>query len=197
MSITYTTSTVSNTFVANYRAVGPDGAGQFQFNQRRAFLSFDLTGSGLSLSLVTGADLILVCESLVGGGCPVRVTSAVDPNGWGLILDATNADWASTDDNVEGIVSVTATGLYTIPVNIMNINFSGVTYYRLMNDEEGASAAYNQGARFFSRNAGTPSNRPILRIHSSIAGTEKVMAPVVGGTEKTIALTVGTKKVLT
>jgi len=161
MAISYTVSKVATTFVVNYKASGPVGV-TFTYVQRLAFMGFDLSSSGITLGQVDFAELILRCVATVGGGNTLIVTSASDPNGFGATLSASNADWASTVINSEGTVDVFATGQYIIPVNKANIDFSGVTYYRLMNFNEGDGAPYQTGATFNSVTA--TSNKPILRL---------------------------------
>lgn len=164
MSVVYSADSTAPASVVRYRATGPDGLGNFTFNQRRAFMPFDLLSTGLSAGDVESADLIFIVQTVTGGGCPARVTSSGNAGGFGATLDATNADWASSDDNLETEIAINATGTYTVPVAVANLDFSGETYYRLMNAEEGQGAMYDRGFTFSTGSAGTPSNRPILRL---------------------------------
>jgi hypothetical protein len=163
MAITYAVSKVATTFTVNYRATGPT-LGLFTYNQKRGFLSFDLPGAGIDPSSVESATLILNCTTVVGGGCPVQLRSAVDPTGWGTTLDATHDDWASTKDVVEGTTVVTATGTQTWSVAPTSLSGTGRTFFSLFNEDEGLGAPYQTGVTFNSSTAGTVANRPILRL---------------------------------
>lgn len=165
MSVTYAVSKDAVTNTCNYRALDL-GTGFFQYNQRRAFWPFDLTGSGLSAGDVELAELILVCTIIVGGGNDMILTSAIGANGFGALLEATNGDWASTVTNLEDTLLVNATGTYTFSVNPANLDYTGVNYFRLKNAADDGmdseDAPYQTGASFSSANAS--SNKPILRL---------------------------------
>lgn len=161
MAISYGVVSGLTTFTVRFRATGPV-AGIYTYNEDRAFLSFDLPGAGITGG-VDAADLILRCTAVVGGGCTTRVYTAVDPDGWGTTLDATHDDWASTRTNDEGEQLVDATGVYTWPINPEHLSFTDRTYFSLYCVESGG-APFQVAASFNSQNAGTPSNRPILRL---------------------------------
>jgi len=183
MSVIYAASSSLITFVVNYKASGPVGL-IFTYVQRRGFLSFDLSASGLTLPMISSATLILNCTSLNGGGCTVSVHSAIDPDGWGAALTASNADWKSTATKNEGTVDVFGTGLISVPVDKTNISYTGVTYYRLVNFNEGEAAPYNTGAIFSAREEGL--NSPVLQLTTLAGQTEKILTAQTF-TEKTMA----------
>lgn len=162
MSITYVVNKAATTFRVSYRATGPDGGGNYTFNTRRGFLRFDLSGAGISG--IASAQLILVCTSTVGGGGDILLLSAQDPDGFGTTLDATEADFISSNTYEESTVSVTSTGTKTWTIDPAHISVSGITYFRLSLVGEYGEVPINNGALFNSQNAGTPANRPILRL---------------------------------
>lgn len=161
MAVTYAVVKTLSTFTVRFRASGPV-AGTYTYNEDRAFLSFDLPAAGVTGGVIA-ADLILRCTTIVGGGCTVRAYTALDPDGWGTTLDATHDDWASTRTNNEYEQAVNATGVYTWPINPAHLSLSARTYFSLY-CVESAGAPYQVAASFNSQNAGTPSNRPILRL---------------------------------
>jgi hypothetical protein len=162
VAVTYTAATAANIFTATYRAAGPTG-GIFTYNQRRIFMSFDLPGAGVAAGSVVAAQLILNCTVTVGGGCPCQLRSD-KVSGWGTTLDSTHADWASTQTSVEDTVFVAGAGTYTWNVNPANLSFVGRTWFSIWDTDEGLPAPYQTSATFNSEDAGTPTNRPILRL---------------------------------
>lgn len=162
MAISYAVFKAAVTMTVMYRATGPV-AGIYTYNQRRAFLPFNLLATGLSVGDIDTATLIFTVATTTGGGCLARIKSANNTNGFGATLDASNADWSSTAQHTEGDVLVNATGVYSLAVAPANLDFTGTMYYRIMNSEEGASSTYNQGFTLSSTTAAEP-NRPILRL---------------------------------
>lgn len=164
VSDSYSVSKVATVMVVNYRATGPDGSGNWAFNLRRAFTSFDLSAAGIAAGTVESAQLILNCTAIVGGSCPVQLMSD-SATGWGTTLDATHDDWISTRANVEDTLVVSSTGSgKTWNVNPNNLSYTGRTWFSLWNTDEGISAPYQTSATFSTKEAGTPANRPILRL---------------------------------
>lgn len=150
---------------ATYRAVGPDIFGINTFTQQRVFLPFDLSSYGLDAGRVESATLILRCASIVGGGCIVRLSSATGASGFGATLDATNADWNSTNTYTEDELAVTSTGTKQWSIDPTHLDYGGVTYLRLKNIDEGTSGpTWQTSATFNTTNDGTPEWRPLLRL---------------------------------
>ncbi len=193
MAVTYTLSNTGTTFAVNYRAAGPT-LGIYTFNQKRGFLSFDLTGSGLTVDVVQTVQLILRVSAVTGGGSTFVLRSAIDPNGFGATLDATHDDWASTKTHDEQTMSITNTGVVTWTVDKTHINYGGVTYFSMENTLEGTPSPYNSGITMNSREAGTPANRPVLRFVAGALGAEKEII-VTSGAKKDIVAFSGIKKV--
>lgn len=164
MSVSYSVSKTATTFACRYRAVGPDGLGNYTYSQQRGFLPFDLSSFGLSLGRVESAVLILRCTTTVGGGATVQVRTAVDPNGFGATLDATHNDWISTQTYAEETQFVNATGFWQWNIDPAHLDYAGVTYFSLFNEDEGAGSSFQTSSVFNSREAGTPENRPVLRL---------------------------------
>lgn len=164
MSVVYTADSASTTLNCRYRAVGPDGFGNYTYTQRRGFIPFDLFAAGIGAGTVESAQLILRCTTVVGGSVPVQLRSAVDPNGFGATLDSTHADWASTQTFTEDTQIVDATGVWTWDVDPAHLSYTGPTYFSLFDEDEGAGASFQTAAVFNSSEAGTPANRPILRL---------------------------------
>ena len=160
MAISYAVFKTGTTIQVQYRAVGPS-LGIFTYNQNRGFLPFDLLSTGLSVSQIESVDLIFTVVTLVGGGCTTLITSASNSNGFGATLDATHDDWASTTEHTETLYSITATGTYTIPMSVANLDFSGTMYYRMRNNDEGAGAVYSQGFLFNSATAASRRRVPV------------------------------------
>jgi hypothetical protein len=139
----------------------------YRFTQQRAFIPFNLPAAGIAAGMVASALLILRCTAVVGGSCPARAQTAIEPNGFGTTLDATNADWASSDTWNEELVGVNATGVWEWDIDPTHLNYTGTSYIRIFDEDElggGGGAPYQTAASFNSQNAGTPSNRPILRL---------------------------------
>ncbi len=164
MPITYTALTAAATIVVSWRAIGPDGGGNYQYNSRRGFLSFDLTSEGISPGSIETAELILVCSSIVGGGDTIRLSSATGGSGWGATLDSSQADYISTGTFDESDLAVNSTGTKTWAIDPDHIDATGVTYFRLKNLSEGQPSPFSTAANFASQDNGTAANRPILRL---------------------------------
>jgi hypothetical protein len=161
VAISYSVNKAAGTFVVSYRATGPV-LGIYTYTQRRGFLPFDLSAEGISPDSIESAQLILQCVTLVGGTSSIQLHSAIDPDGFGTTLQATNADWASSDTYLEDTESITSTGQYTWTIDPSHIDTTGVTYFRLRQEGEGGSAIFFKSATFNSTTAA--SNKPILRL---------------------------------
>lgn len=161
MAIVYTVSKADTTFVVAYRATGPILL-IFTYIQRRGFLPFDLSAEGISPGSIESAQLILQCTILVGSTSHIQLHSAIDPNGFGTTLEAIYDDWASSDTYLEDTVDIGSTGQYTWDIDPSHIDVTGVTYFRLRQQEEGASAVFFKSVTFSSTTAA--SNKPILRL---------------------------------
>lgn len=162
MAVSYSVSKASTTIVVTYRATGPV-AGIYTYNQRYGFIPFDLVAAGVAAGTVESAELILRCTTVVGGGQTIWLRSSGDPNGFGATLDATQADWQSSRDFDHDTVVVHSTGVYSFNVDPAGLIYTGLTYFSLFPLEQGG-AVFNQSASFNSNDAGTPSNRPVLRL---------------------------------
>lgn len=160
MAISYTVSKAGTTIQVGYRITGPS-LGIYTHTDRHGFLPFDLPGAGVTGGILA-ADLIVVCVTVVGGGCPIRLKTAVDPNGFGATLDASHDDWASTTTYDEGYLDVNSTGTYTWAIDPTHLSLTGLSYCRFSNDEAGTGAPYNKNVQFASTTAA--SNKPILRL---------------------------------
>lgn len=164
MAVSYVVNKTGTTFAVRYRAEGPGVFPElYRYTEQWAFMPFDLPTAGISAGMVASAQLILRCTATVGGGCHVHLYTAVDPNGFGATLDATHDDWASTETNSESVTFVNATGVFTWDLDPEHLSYTGISYLKLKNDD-GEGAPYQTAALFNSQNAGTPSNRPILRL---------------------------------
>ncbi len=125
-------------------------------------MPFDLPGAGISAGQVESAELILNCTTVVGGGCDVELlTSTI---GFGATLDAAQADWELDNYMPESTVDVSATGTYTWTLDPNSLSYSGISYLALWDTDEGIGASFQTAAVFSSVQAGTPSNRPVLRL---------------------------------
>ena len=163
MPVSYSVNKTLTTFSVRYRSAGPDGAGNYTLTQQYGFIPFDLAAAGIAAGTVESAALILRCTTIVGGGQDVLLRSSVDPNGFGATLDATNADWKSSRDDTHDLISVTSTGFHTFTVNPAVLSYSGITYFSLYPNLTG-SAPFQKSSAFNAKEAGTPSNRPVLRL---------------------------------
>lgn len=162
MSITYLADDNNATFICGFRAIGPDGFGNFTYTTTRSFWKVDLSAEGIGG--IESAQLIVVATSITGGGDIIILSSATGGNGWGAVLDSTQADFASTIDFTEDSQMVGSTGTYTFTVDPAHIDASGITYFRFRVDNEANSAPYSKQVQFAAHDHGTPSSRPILRL---------------------------------
>ena len=164
MSITFTVNKAATTFRVSYRAFGPDGFGNYTFQTRRGFMSFDLSGEGISPGSIATAELILTATTIVGGGSNIELYTALDPDGFGATLDATEPDFSSSAVDFESALNVTTTGTKTWEVDPDHINATGVTYFCLRHQSEFTEVPHNTGSLYASQTNATVGSRPILRL---------------------------------
>lgn len=133
----------------------------YTFTQRRSYMKFDMSGEGLSLGDVDYVQLHTYCHSVFGGTHSYFLRHSLDPNGWGTTLEANQADFVSTADNLQDTLSIGSTGWKIWDVDKNDLDFTDWNYFRITTASPGVGS--NNSAGFRTQNYGTASQRPFLR----------------------------------
>lgn len=159
MAISYSVDSTGTTMRSGHRYTS--GLFNDTYNNSRAFMKFDLSGAGLSVDGIESIELRTYVSAVFGGQESHRLRSAIDPNGWGAVLEATAADFTSTATNIEvSSKAISSTGWQAWSCNKNNLDLTGFTYYRISAIHEN-DKTYRY-ADFSTQNAA--GNHPVLRI---------------------------------
>lgn len=173
MGVTYTKDDTDDVMDVNYKTVqsGRPPFVTYTHTTQRGFMRFD-TSSMPAVGDITDVVLRLRCTGIAtAGGCDICLHSSTTDT-WGDDLDATEADFTSTDTNLEDTKSVTSTGSYDFDVDKNNLNDSGDTHFRLRTN----NANSGEGATFATQDHSTQSYRPQLIItYTTAAGRSQVI----------------------
>jgi hypothetical protein len=127
-------------------------------------MAFDVPAAlpGLTVDGVASVELRAYCAALTSSGGTVTLQSATGASGWGPTLDATFADFTSTNTYIEDSLLVNSTGTKTFAVDKAHLDYSGITYFRMLFSAEGSISPYYDGCLWVSADNGT--NQPVLVI---------------------------------
>ena len=150
----------------------------YTFTQRRGYMKFDMSGEGLTLGDVDFVKLHTYCHSVFGGTHSYILRHELDPGGWGAALAASEADFISTNANLQDTLSIGSTGTKIWDVDKNDIDFTDVNYLRITSTAPGVGS--NNRAQFRTQNYGTASQRPFLRFTLAAPAGGIVDIPMMG-----------------
>ena len=161
MAVVYTLNAAG----INSMAAGRKGTSRFginTFTQRRCYMKADMSSEGLSVGDVDFVKLHTHCHVVFNGTHTYLMKSADsgDAN-WGATLAASAADFVSTTAHAEDSLSIGSTGAKIWDMDKNNIDFSGITYFRLTSLTPGIGT--NNRTQYRTENYSVASQRPFLR----------------------------------
>ncbi len=178
MATTYQVlNTTAQTAQAGYRDATPR-----VFNSNRLFFRFDLTGSGLILADLGSAIFQFNVTAVLGTDGHYTVRSDPGGNDWGTTIDATAADFTSTDTSLEWDSLINSTGIKSATVDPAHLNLNGWNYIRI------GFANASGGQKRITVNmqeATTQANRPQLILTK--AGMSMMQLMGIGGVDGEIS----------
>jgi len=170
----------------------------------RSYFKFDLSALGLVVGDIDTVVFRVYCSFIVGAISTHRLRSTTTVDNWGTILEASEADWASTNAYNEDENTISVLEWYEFAVDKTHLDLSGTTYFRISDIEE--NGLVDSLVYYASQNAA--SNRPVLRITLrtgippgvekqivSFVCSEKIIVSV-PCTERVVPITLGTEKVI-
>lgn len=118
---------------------------------------------------VTSVTFYVYVNNLVFGADTLRCRTDQTSNNWHDIgtteLDATNADWESTNTILQSQRTITGVGWWGFAIDPATINFSLPLYVRLSSANEGDTDTHGVG--FYTQNYSDPAFRPYLEIKTA------------------------------
>jgi len=140
------------------------------YHSTRAYMRFDLSGTGLSLGDITSVKLYVYPHYQQAGGVDIStLKSAISTDSnWGTTVDATEADWLSTAAHIEDTgVDLSTNGAYvSYTIDKNNIDLSGTLWLKILDEREGTT--YTTSPRYtgiYSQDSA--SNKPYVEIITS------------------------------
>jgi hypothetical protein len=163
MSFTYNAVAGGTTMRSGHRYVG--GVPNDTYTRTRAFLKFNLSPLALTLAQIGVVTLRVYAKTVFSGPTIHRLRFGDAGDNWGALIDATDADWLSTDVYIEEEKLVNATGWWEFVVDKNHLNLSGMNYFRIATLNE--TAVSYEYVDWYSQNSAI--NKPVLRICSAVA----------------------------
>ena len=158
MAVTYTVSTSASSMLVGRDWSSKSGVDTYKYY--RGYVKFDLSGAGLSVDDIATVVLRAYCYSKNGADATHRLRSGSAGDNWGATLTASEADFLSTDVNIEQDIPITGTGWKEWTVDKTHLDLAGWTYFRLADIGEGShTTSY---CIYYTQDNAT--NRPVLRI---------------------------------
>lgn len=154
------TATTTNSIGHSFSSGVPNDT----YTNTRWYTSFDTSTITAALADITSVKLYVNVTAITGTET-YRCRTDDGTDNWGTTVDASEADFNSTDTNLESDLSLSSTGWKSFTINKNNLDLSGTTWVRLASVNESTQEV--KSLTIASQNNATASNRPYLEVVSS------------------------------
>ena len=145
------TATTTNSIGHSYSSGVPNDT----YANSRWYTSFVTSGITIALADIDTVKLFIRVTALTGTET-YRCRTDKGTDNWGNTVDASEADFNSTDTNSEDDLSISSTGWKSFDINKNNLDLAGTTWVRLSSVNEDAQEV--KSLTFASQDNATASN---------------------------------------